>query len=214
MSLPDLATGPRPVARHTNASFVEVSPSTVIALNDRPAAFLVRRDKTFLETFASVATNASIVAMSGRIIPEPFAIPLTTASPVDSFTFRDAAFATVSVVMIASAADNQFAGLISATAWGTAAAIRSAGSASMITPVENGSTCSGLHFSSFATASQTFAARLRPSTPVPAFAFPVLTTSARTSPATLFFASTTGAAQHQQILAIGLLDPSPGNAEL
>ena len=52
--------------------------------------------------------------------------------------------------------------------------MRSTGSGSMITPVENGSTCSGATFSWRASAMQVARARTRPSSPVPALALPVL----------------------------------------
>ena len=67
----------------------------------------------------------------------------------------------------------------------------------MITPVENGSTCSGAQPSSRASAAQVERARARPSAPVPALALPVLTRSARTSPpaARCSRQSCTGAAQ-------------------
>ena len=49
-------------------------------------------------TAASVAMKASIVAMSGRIIPEPLAIPVTTAPRSPRSTDRDAPLGTMSVV--------------------------------------------------------------------------------------------------------------------
>ena len=94
----------------------------------------------------------------------------------------DAALGTVSVVMIASAASAQPSGRASASAAGSAASMRSCGSVSMITPVENGSTCSGRQPSSRPSAAQVERARARPSAPVPALALPVLTRIARTSP--------------------------------
>ena len=62
---------------------------------------------------------------------------------------------------------------------GSPATMRSTGRLSMITPVENGSTCSGAICSSPASATQVARARARPSAPVPALALPVLTTIAR-----------------------------------
>ncbi len=49
----------------------------------------------------------------------------------------------------------------------------------MITPVENGSTCFGSMRSKPASAEQVERARARPSSPVPAFALPVLISNAR-----------------------------------
>jgi hypothetical protein len=57
--------------------------------------------------------------------------------------------------------------------------MRSTGSVSMMTPVENGSTCCGFRPSRPAAASHVRRARARPSAPVPALALPVLMTSAR-----------------------------------
>src|SRR5258706_1728189 len=73
--------------------------------------------------------------------------------------------------------------------------MRSAGSGSMITPVENGRIWSASQPRWLASASHTCMARANPSFPVPALAFPVLTTSAWTSLRRCCFASTTGAAQ-------------------
>ena len=176
------ATTPEaPLATTTKASLVEVSPSTVMQLNELFAAWRTSASSARCDTFASVATNPSIVAMSGRIMPAPFAIPVTVTSPALSRARREAAFGTVSVVMIASAAAAQLSARRSATAAGSPAMMRSAGSGSMITPVENGSTFCAAQPSERATASHTAAARARPSSPVPAFALPVLTTRARIS---------------------------------
>src|SRR5258706_6433951 len=103
-------------------------------------------------------------------------MPVTTASPLERRTLRENAFGTVSVVMIASAAENQ--SLRSARACGSPATIRSTGSGSMMTPVEKGSTCAGSQSTRCASASHTRSARFMPSSPVPAFALPVLTTRA------------------------------------
>ncbi len=102
---------------------------------------------------------------------------------------------TVSVVMIDSAADSQLASRRSASACGSPVTMRSTGSGSMITPVENGRTCSALHSSAPAAARQTSMARFRPSAPVPALALPVFTTKARTGWRKCLLASSTGAAQ-------------------
>src|SRR5688572_10972849 len=187
------AIGPAPLAISTNESLVEVSPSTVMQLNERWAARFSIAFNWARPTPASVATKPSMVAMSGRIMPAPLAIPETVASPLLNLTLRDAALGTVSVVMMASAADSQSA--LPLNACGSPAMIRSAGSGSMITPVENGSTCVGLQPSRAASARQTCMARFTPSAPVPAFALPVFTTSARTPFFKCCLASSTGAAQ-------------------
>jgi hypothetical protein len=48
-----------------------------------------------------------MVAMFGLIMPAPFAMPVTVTSPVEILILVENAFGTVSVVMIASAADSQ-----------------------------------------------------------------------------------------------------------
>ena len=53
-------------------SLVEVSPSTVTQLNDWSATAFTIRFNAPPETFASVATKPSMVAMSGWIMPAPW----------------------------------------------------------------------------------------------------------------------------------------------
>jgi hypothetical protein len=92
---------------------------------------------------------------------------------------RAAPFGTVSVVMIALAASSHASSRNAACAAGSAATMRSTGSGSMITPVENGSTSSGAQPNSDATAAHVERAALSPGWPVPAFALPALKMSAR-----------------------------------
>ena len=148
---------------------------------------------------ASVATNDSIVAMSGWIIPAPFAMPVTVTGTPSTSTRRDAPLGTVSVVMIAETAANQRSGASAAFAAGSAATIFATGSGSMITPVENGSTCCGAQPSIAATAAQVASAAAMPAAPVPAFALPALTISARMPPVCARWRrhTCTGAAQNR-----------------
>ena len=90
--------------------------------------------------------NANIVAMFGRIMPAPLLMPVivTVLPPICSWA--DAALGSVSVVMMASAALAQWSAARSAMAPGRPASMRSTGRLSMITPVENGKTCSGAIF--------------------------------------------------------------------
>ena len=162
-----------------NASLVEVSPSIVMRLKLASAASRTRNSSGSGAIAASVATKPSIVAMSGRIIPAPLAMPVTVTSRPPICSLRETALGTVSVVMMACAASAQLSGRRSATAAGNPASMRSTGSVSMITPVENGSTCDGAIDSCAASAAQQRRARSRPSAPVPALALPVLTSSAR-----------------------------------
>src|SRR5512134_2029518 len=117
--------------------------------------------------------------MFGWSMPTPLAMPVTTTRRPSISATREAAFGTVSVVMIAAAASAQFAARSVARHSGSAASMRSTGSGSRMTPVENGSTSSGRQPSARATASQVRSAARTPASPVPQFAFPALVTSAR-----------------------------------
>ena len=95
--------------------------------------------------------------------------------------------------MMASAAESQSSWCMSAC--GSAATMRSTGSGSMMTPVENGRICCGSQPRWLASASHTSIACSSPRLPVPALALPVLTTSACTSLRRCLRARSTGAAQ-------------------
>ena len=122
-------------------------------------------------------------------------VMLTVLPP--TWTCTLAALGTVSVVMMPCAASAQWAACASVSAAGRPAKMRSTGSGSMITPVENGSTCAGVQCSKLAKASQVWWAWAKPGAPVPALALPVLMTKARTAlPAARCSRQTcTGAAQ-------------------
>src|SRR5258708_35685260 len=124
----------------------------------------------------------SIVAMFGWIIPAPLEMPVTVMVRPSMTTWRDTALGTVSVVMIASAAEAQFPGERSAMHAGRPSMMRSTGSASMMTPVESRSTSGLSRWGSRATAWQVARALAMPSAPVPALATPVFTTIARIGP--------------------------------
>jgi hypothetical protein len=96
-----------PVAAITKLSLVDVSPSTVAQLKDAAAISRVAWASSRGVIGASVAMNDSIVAMSGWIIPEPFAMPVMVTGTPSIAIRREAPFGTVSVVMIADTAWNQ-----------------------------------------------------------------------------------------------------------
>ena len=121
----------------------------------------------------------SMVAMLGRIMPAPLLMPVTVTVAPPICSCRLKALGTVSVVMMPSAARAQWAGCASASAAGRPASMRSMGSGSMITPVEKGRICSGATLSLRASAMQVARVRASPSSPVPAFALPVLISIAR-----------------------------------
>ena len=195
----------RCVAISTKESLVEVSPSMVMRLKLRSAASRSSGCSSAGAMTASVAMKPSMVAMSGRIMPAPLLMPVTVTVRPPMATCRDAAFGSVSVVMMPAAASAQAApsaGRSAATTAGSAASMRSTGSVSMITPVENGSTWVMSTPSCAARAWQLRRARARPSAPVPALALPVLTSSARTAEpcARCSRHSCTGAAQKRLLV--------------
>ncbi len=187
----------RPVATRTKESFVEVSPSTVTALNERSATKRTMSCRVSPPTAASVATNPSMVAMLGWIIPAPLAMPVTVIFAPSITTWRETALGTVSVVMMAAAASAHASSRRFATAAGIPATRRSTGRCSMITPVEKGSTARASTPSALATAAQVARASASPVAPVPALAIPVFTTRARIRgrPARCSRQTVTGAAQ-------------------
>ena len=128
------------VAISMKESLVEVSPSMVMRLNEPSASCLASAGSKAGSMHASVATKPSMVAILGRIMPAPLLMPVMLTVLPPTWTCTLAALGTVSVVMMPSAALAQWAGCASASAAGRPATIRSTGSGSMITPVENGST--------------------------------------------------------------------------
>jgi hypothetical protein len=189
---------------------VEVSPSTVIRLNEPPTASIKQDCNKSLSSPASVTTNASMVAISGRIIPAPLATPVTVTVCPSTSSCREAPLGTVSVVMIPYAASTQPSSDKRAQAPGKPALILSTGSDSPITPVENGNTASGEHPALAASRVQHSRASRRPCSPVPALALPVFTSrysgdvAARCSRATV-----TGAAQKAlRVNTAAQVDPS------
>ncbi len=125
---------------------MEVSPSTVTRLNEPSASSVASCCISAGATAASVAMKPSMVAMLGRIMPAPLLMPVTVTvlPPTSARTLN--ALAMVSVVMMPSAARSQWLVAASARAAGKPASMRSAGNGSMMTPVENGSTCWGEMF--------------------------------------------------------------------
>ena len=147
----------------TKESLVEVSPSIVMRLKEASASSLASCAIKSWATQASVAIKPSMVAMFGRIMPAPLLIPVMVTGVPPNIMRVENALGTVSVVMMASAALPQLSGLASASAAGSPAAIRSWGKGSMMTPVENGSICSGEILSKRASSMQVDCARIKPS---------------------------------------------------
>src|SRR5262249_7682921 len=82
-----------PLAMTTTVSLREGSPSTVMALNVSSTTWVGARFSSGCGTAASVVTNASMVAegaMSGPIMPDPFAIPpIVTVLPPTTIVAHD-----------------------------------------------------------------------------------------------------------------------------
>jgi hypothetical protein len=191
-----------PVAIRMKESLVEVSPSTLMQLNDSSAASRSSCCSSGAATPASVAMKPSMVAMFGRIMPAPLLMPVMVMRLPSISKRREAALATVSVVMMACAAACQWSARRSAIQAGRPAIRRSTGSGSRITPVEKGSTWRSSIASSWPRAAQVSAAACKPCSPVPALATPVLMSSARASlPSSRWRRQTcTGAAQKRLLV--------------
>ena len=171
-----------PVAKASRVSDVEVSPSMVTALKVSSTPLFRSDCSAPAEIGASVKTKASMVAMSGAIMPAPLAMPLIVTLALPSFTVAVATFGKVSVVMIALAA------LIHSPEAACSASVPNtpsnlvASSGSPITPVEARNTSLGLQPSALAAIEAVNEVACRPVLPVKALALPELTTSARACP--------------------------------
>ncbi len=131
------------MANSSSVSEVELSLSTVIALNEASVASPSSACSTGAGMAASVTTKANIVAMSGAIMPEPLAMPASVTGTPSIVQRAAAPFGNVSVVMIAPAAAAMPSARSPLTRSATRAVIRSTGSRSPITPVEATNTSSG-----------------------------------------------------------------------
>ena len=131
---------------------------------------------------ASVNTKASMVAMSGAIIPAPLAMPLMVTVARPSFTVEVATLAKVSVVMMALAAPIHSPGVACCASAPSTPLNLVASSGSPITPVEARNTSPTLHPTALAAISAVSAVACRPVLPVNALALPEFTTSARARP--------------------------------
>ena len=131
-----------------------------------------------------MVTNPSIVASIGSIIPEPFAIPpILTSRPPIAICAADS-FGNGSVVMMARAASAPWAASAPSAPKAAGSPRRSfwIGSATPMTPVEATSTCSAGQSTRRAVSNAMSRATWSPSSPVHAFAQPLLTMTARAAP--------------------------------
>ena len=171
-----------PVANSSSVSEVDVSLSTVMALNEPCTDFDSMACSAGAAIGASVKTKESMVAMSGAIMPAPLAMPeMRTRTPPISAS-AVATLGNVSVVMMARAASSQFSPEASFTSVSSTPSNLVASSGSPMTPVE--AMKISLSFAPVAldailAASFTASA---PILPVKALALPELTSSARAFP--------------------------------
>src|SRR5699024_6536592 len=170
-----IATPEAPVATNTQASLVEVSPSTVMRLKETLVSCCIHCSSRGCGISASVAINASMVAIFGSIMPAPFDIPVMVIVRPLTCTCSQASLGWVSVVIIPSAACCQPSTLSLGTAAGIPLAKGANSNTSEITPVEKGNTSCTAQPVVSATNLQVATARCKPSAPVPALAMPVLT---------------------------------------
>jgi hypothetical protein len=138
-------------------SDVDVSLSTVMQLNERSVDLASSPLRTGAAIAASVNTKASIVAMSGAIMPAPLAMPLIEASLSPIFARAVATLGKVSVVMIARAASISPLGSALAASTPSTSAILDPSSGSPMTPVEAMKISLGRAPMIFAAASPTWA---------------------------------------------------------
>ncbi len=133
----------------TTVSFVDMQPSESTRLNVRATASLRTRCSSSGAATASVVSTDSIVAMPGANIPAPLAIP-PTVTPCACAT---AVLATVSVVMMATAAESPPVAARAAAAAVKPGSSRSMSSRSPMSPVEQTATSIGPQPSKSATCS-------------------------------------------------------------
>ena len=176
------ATPESPDASRNTQSFVEHSPSTVMALKLSSTTRLSAPPRTSGDTRASVVRKPSIVAMRGSIMPDPFAMPPTRKVPAAVSTLTACDLGNGSVVMIARVAASAPATESSRAAASMPARTFAGSSWTPITPVDATSTCSGRHPRASAAAAAMSRATVIPAAPVHALAHPLFTTIACASP--------------------------------
>ncbi len=161
-----------------------MSLSTVIALNERSTDFDSIACSAAAAIGASVNTKASIVAMSGAIMPAPLAMPL-----IDDFAVAelDAGGRDLRIGVGGhdrlGGGDQRVGSRASAISASMTRVMRVASSGSPMTPVEAMKISFGAAPIALAAASATSATAAAPTPPVKALALPELTISARALPA-------------------------------
>jgi hypothetical protein len=165
------------VAKTSRVSLVERSPSTVTLLKVRTVIASTSVCRAAGAIRASVATKASMVAISGAIMPEPLAIPPTRTVAPSTLASAKAPLGKVSVVEMARAACSQLASPCAMA--GMCGVIFLSSRIWPITPVEASITSVRAQPTARAAAAATWAAALAPALPVKELAQPALTTRAQ-----------------------------------
>ena len=161
-------------------SLVERDPSVVMRLNEASTACVRAVWSAPGSTTASVVITASMVAMAGESIAAPLAMPPTVMVTPPTSKVAIASLATVSVVMMASAAERPASGVAAraAAAAGTPVVNGSIGMGIPIRPVEQTRTWLRSQPRASATSAAVPSATSRPGSPVAALALPELRTTA------------------------------------
>src|SRR5271167_2208292 len=184
--VPDFIAGASaaPLARTSTVSLVEVSPSIEMALKVRSVTSCSVFCKRLGAMAASVATNASMVAMFGWIMPAPLAQPTRCTRLPAILKEALAVLGRVSVVQMASesSANERAEGRWWRVTIGRARRILSRGSGTPITPVEQTKNSCGSQFRRLAASFTVRSAAAWPAAPVVQLALPALTTTARMRP--------------------------------
>src|SRR5262245_15950975 len=167
-----------PLASSSTVSLVDMQPS----VSSRSKVIRVAACRAVLSSAASrsasVVTTHNMVASAGAIMPAPLAMPPL----VEPSARWKAIVATVSVVLMASAAASPPTREASATAASAPASRRSIGRRSPISPVEQMAISPAESPSAVARRSALVWVSVKPSGPVQAFAPPELRSTARTRP--------------------------------
>ena len=174
--------GPSPFAITSSVSLGLIWPSTEMRLKPLPAAARVAASRSSGSTQASVVTYASIVAMSGRIIPAPLAAAPMVTSPEVSASRKVPPFAKASVVRMASPKAVPPSEVSAAAAESMPAVSNFMGRRSPMTPVEHTARLPVGTPAAAAAVSPITRASAIPCSPVAALAQPLFTTTPRRPP--------------------------------
>jgi hypothetical protein len=183
-------------------SLVEVSPSTVMQLNDSSAASRSSCCSSAAAMPASVAMKPSMVAMFGRIMPAPLLMPVMVMRPAVDLEAPRGGFGDRVGGHDGVRGACQWSARRSAIQAGRPAIRRSTGKRFEDHAGREGQHLAVIDSQQLAEGGAGFGRRLQPCSPVPALATPVLMTSARMSlPSSRWRRQTcTGAAQKRLLV--------------